>query len=150
MQEDFTAEKKKIIYDRLYKEYGNWKNKNDFMEESFGLDRQSFYYRRNTKEEIDYGELERVFPMINREWLYSTDLTELKTLPVKKFDQGKDPIGAYLNRLELLLSDSDSSDKARDELYEYLQVRLGSLSQEIREISLLLKKLQNVEKRVDF
>lgn len=142
-------QKAKIIYERLYKEYGEWNNLDEFMEE-FGLDRQSYYYRINQKPDIDYAEIERVFPDINRDWLYSSEISELKSLPVKQaFPTSRQSqtskekeINHSLNRLEEMLADEGIDSNAQVELIEYLQERTVSLSQELFEISVLLKRLR--------
>lgn len=73
--------KSKIIYNRLYKEYGGWDSVEEFMS-VFGLARQS-YYDKQKSEKIDYDEIKKALPEVNTEWLFSDNEYELKNLSVR-------------------------------------------------------------------
>ena len=78
-----TLNKAKIIYERLYKEYGgDWNNLDDFADK-LGLTRGGLDYRRS-ENVVKYDDIKRVFPDINKDWLHSDDINELQSKPVKK------------------------------------------------------------------
>jgi len=77
-----TTKKSKIIYERLYNEYGGgWDTQEEFAK-LLGITRQGLDYRK-AKNVIKYDEIKRLLPEVNRQWLHSDDEEELRQLPVK-------------------------------------------------------------------
>jgi hypothetical protein len=133
--------KSEIIYSRLFQEYNDWENKDEFMAE-FGLGRQSFYERKK-KKTVDYDEIIDIFPEVNRKWLFSSDKEGLEKLPVRN-DQTKlkSNLTHKFRLLEQKISDEGVDYDAQKELLEFLEDRTESLSQELAEISVMMKRLR--------
>lgn len=134
-------QKSEIIYTRLYEEYDKWNSISDFMAE-FKLERQSFYDRKKAKK-VDYDEIREVFPEVNLEWLYSNDIKELESLPVRKEDtHDRNILTHNITRLKQMIEDEGIDYNAQADLLLYLQGRTESLSQELAEISFLMERLR--------
>ncbi len=140
-----TLNKVKIIYDRLYSEYnGGWDGVGEFSEK-LGVSRQGLKYRKDNQS-IDYDEIVRLFPEVNRVWLLSTNEEELRNLPVKNVftgkSEGKDILDKDIRQrasdISILVKEKGIQYKDRVELIEVLQSRADTLSRELAEFSLMI------------
>lgn len=83
-----TFHKAAIIYDRLRNEYDDYNSMAEFAQ-VFGLSRQALNERKR-KDSVDYDEIIKLFPDVNRDWLFSEDEHVLRHAPLKKnFPEGK-------------------------------------------------------------
>lgn len=77
-----SLQKTEIIYSRLKDEYFDkpvtWAD----IGKELSISRQALSERRK-KESIDYDELKKAFPKINKDWLHSESVSDLKLMPVK-------------------------------------------------------------------
>lgn len=138
--------KSKIIYERLYKEYGEWKNLDEFSDE-FNLSRQQINNRKNA-DKIDYDEIIRVFPEVNREWLYSDDIAELKSMPVKG-DFTNDKYEKGFKELVDRTNEEDKPYNALDLLLEALEEDAGRIQDDLQNLVERIRKMRMIDRSDD-
>lgn len=140
-----TFQKSKIIYERLYREYGNWKNKQEFADE-FGISRQQINNRMKS-ERIDYSEIIAVFPHVNTRWLYSETEGELKSLPVKDDLTNSKLINpGALSRIKSQIASEGIPDSDLDVIIDIVRSRASNLSQDLKEFADLMDSLAKKNK----
>lgn len=137
-----TLNKAKIIYERLYKEYGgDWNNLDDFADK-LGLTRGGLDYRRS-ENVVKYDDIKRVFPDINKDWLHSDDINELQSKPVKKnFTDDKFEKG--FKGVEDRLNEEGMPYNALDLLLEALEEDASSIQNDLQSLVSRIRKLRKL------
>lgn len=74
------VKKSQIIYERLKSAYGHTSDSS--IGDVFGISKQAIG-KRKKKDDVDEDEIIRLFPDVNKEWLYSENFDDLKKLPVR-------------------------------------------------------------------
>ncbi|WP_441001267.1 hypothetical protein [Fodinibius sp. SL11] len=142
-----TTNKSKIIYDRLYKEYGGeWETMEEFAD-IFDLTRGGLDYRRG-KETVDYDEIKQKLPEVNRDWLYSENINELKSKPVKK-NYEHDKYEKGFKSIEDRTNEEDMPYNALDLLIEALVEDANKLQDDLQKIVSRVRKLKNIDRDAD-
>lgn len=144
-----SLHKASIIYDRLREEYDEYTNMTEFAR-VFGLTRQALNDRKK-KDSVDYDEIIKFFPEVNRDWLFSDDEHKLRHAPVKKNlpDENNHPVNDHSHHYSIdeLLKEERSrlgiSDIPDTELGRVLQDALDDAVSTV----LKLRRLIEMEKK---
>lgn len=124
--------KPKIIYKRLKESLGEGATWSD-LGNKLGISRQAVNDRKN-KDTVDYEDIERAFPDINKDWLYADSYEDLMLLPVKKSFTNDATIEEKIQEYSTRKANGSVSENERDLLLQFLLDHAESVSEGLRRL----------------